>query len=53
MEDLKVQIANQEDGDMGVDLLGLNDPADGGWRFWPSCGGGCNHSGGGDDLEFY
>ena len=29
MEDLKVQIANQEDADMGVDLLGLDDPAGG------------------------
>ena len=30
MDNLKVQIANQEDANMGVDLLGLNDPADAG-----------------------
>ena len=30
MQELKVQIANQEDADTGVDLLGLSDPADGG-----------------------
>ena len=30
MQELKVQIANQEDADMGLDLLGLSKPADGG-----------------------
>ena len=30
MQELKVQIANQEDANMGVDLLGLDDPDDGG-----------------------
>ena len=39
MEDLKVQIANQEDADMGVDLLGLNDPADGGAGSLPAAPG--------------
>ena len=57
MQDLKVQIANQEDADMGVDLLGLNDPADGGAGGLPAAPGafgpGCNYSGGGADLELY
>ena len=39
MQDLKVQIANQEDADMGVDLLGLNDPADGGAGDTPAAPG--------------
>ena len=39
MQDLKVQIASQEDADMGVDLLGLNDPADGGAGGLPAAPG--------------
>ena len=39
MQDLKVQIANQEDADTGVDLLGLNDHADGGAGGLPAAPG--------------
>ena len=39
LQELKVQIANQEDADMGVDLLGLDDPADGGAGNPPSAPG--------------
>ena len=39
LEALKVQIAEREDADMGVDLLGLEDPADGGARQPPSAPG--------------
>ena len=39
LEALKVQIAEREDADMGVDLLGLEDPADGGAGQPPSAPG--------------
>ena len=39
LEALKLQIAEREDVDMGVDLLGLEDPADGGAGQPPSAPG--------------
>ena len=49
LEALKLQIAEREDADMGVDLLGLEDPAAPfcSWCLWPSGGGGGSCCGGG------
>ena len=47
LEALKVQIAEREDADMGVDLLGLQDPADGGAGHPPSAPGASGPAAGG------
>ena len=60
LQEPKVQIANREDADMGVDLLGLDDNADGGAGSPPSApgapgpavrGDGCGYGSCGTDFE--